>query len=544
MAGDEKTPQVIDMDPEVIVDYKTSAQRYEKLAELARQKAAKLEADRAEIISKQADAHTASVEANKALDAVNREVELQRGHVESLVRQREELGRQIDAAQSMGDRARVAELDAEFGMRRVEIEAAQQKLSETEVQQGITQADTDAKLKALTEIDRQAVALDDEIDKIDNARFNFETAAEYYTEAGRNRDLAEIAAGGDTTEIRKAVLGEADRVAEKYHEVATEQAEVFERYRAEEANLEALKGEQQISQREQARLEQEIEAAERAGRPDEAASLQKELDWRTQRTNALNDRVLLTDSAVDDLRAQNTVLHDEAQALKQDSESLRKLAREPAEKIEETFRERESSDAHEAMVFTPIKGDPTDTLGTELEEEAAATEAADEAATTEGTAGDTTSTNGDTDTTLETDPGASLDDLGGTDSTNGGTDGPAQGDGSVPAIDASDPGASLDDIDTEVTASASAPPADTPQADVVPRIVDDEMLEAPAAAAVTEAPAVVEAIQDAAAQEAVEEVEVERPTYDEPAVEPVAHDEPSVEPEPEPEPEPEVEFAE
>src|SRR6188474_2243713 len=99
MAEGDKPTKVLDMDPEVIVDYKSSAQRFEKLAELARQKATKLDGERDQVTSKQTDAQTAADDANKALDAVNREVELQTRYVASLERQREELGRQIDAAQ-------------------------------------------------------------------------------------------------------------------------------------------------------------------------------------------------------------------------------------------------------------------------------------------------------------------------------------------------------------------------------------------------------------------------------------------------------------
>lgn len=530
MAGNDK---VLDFEAERIVNYSVSAEKFDKLAKLAKQKQEALQKARDDASSDEFLARDADMEAGAALNQVNREVELQTKHIESLERQREELGRKIDAAQSSGDRDTVTKLDDEFGQMRVQIEKAQQQLAETKSLQDAAEAKADAAQRSLADAMDKAQEAEEALQKVDVARSQFEQAATKYAEAGRNRDLAEIAAGGDADATRRAVLAEADRVSGEYHKVATQQAEVFEKLQLAEANEKSLQGQIDIGKREQARLQDQVKAAEKAGRADEAASLQKELQWRTDRVNQLTDRMVMDGGNAEALREQNDALHKQAQELKKDSEDLRKLSNEKPEKIEDTFTKRQEDAEAEALTATPIKGDTNDTIATELEEDAA------EADTQPDAEDEPTGTRAEPE--AGSDPGASLDDLD--------TDGAASTEtdtGAEPG--ASDPGASLDDLDTrEPVAAASVSNGDA-TADAGPRIVDDEMLQSPAAAPEsahpTQEPAVHQAIEDAGSQGA--EIEVQEPVFEDTPAEPVVAHEPEPEPEPEQdqEPETEPEFAE
>jgi chromosome segregation ATPase len=604
MAGNDKT-KVIDMPAEDMPQYKPAAERFSKLSEQAGDRWMKLTDRQTELQQKHATVTDEARAANKALEEVALDTDRQIKSLDTLKQQHDTLAKELDAAKAAGDTAKVQDLDQQIAKQQGDIDSAQRQLGETQARLDTTQAATEAKLKELTELDGQVKAVDDQVSKYQLAMNDLASTAGAYDRAAHYQDLATQAAAGEPADVTKAVLAEADKAADRFHEIAKDQAETFEKLESAKANLKALEGEREISARDQTKLQADVKRAQDAGRTDEAASLQKELDWRTQRLNEINTKITDTKTSVQDLDMFNQSQHQAAQEARQEAQELRDLSNKKPEEIEAKFTEKARHAEEEATMMTPVNADelekevttplpgdppadpnaPTDGTPT--------SDATDGSGGTDGTATATDPTAGNDGTIVDgaaADPGATLDDLG---STAGGASDANAGDGQTAATagtDATDgqaaatsdaqataasqpaaspeadPGASLDDIGTpSASTGAGSPQAPASPADgtadatgdaaaAAPVVVDSDMLADPQPASAT-----IDQPDDSTPPSASQPVDFGSPdpdtaadpqpdtqVFDEPQPEPTFEQppEPDPEPEPEAEPEPEPEFAE
>src|SRR4051794_41079486 len=113
MAPNDK-PRVIDADTDVHTDYKTDAARYAKLSELSRQKAAELKTQDDAAQNRYVDALTKASQAESAVAEADNAVKLQANYVQSLEREKAEIGDEAEKAQQAGDADKARELNDRY----------------------------------------------------------------------------------------------------------------------------------------------------------------------------------------------------------------------------------------------------------------------------------------------------------------------------------------------------------------------------------------------------------------------------------------------
>ena len=342
MAGNDK-PTVVDFgdDHDVHIDYKTSVAKYERMEKLASDKLTQLNAQKDQLTAQQPTLHQQQADAQKYLTETNNAVTQEQKFLNNLQARKAEAD-QSNAPASAEDDQR----DHEIAQSQARLADYQEKNAEAQHAVQMNQADIDHNTQQLTDLGTQAQTLD-------SARFSYQNAAEQGRDADTNQNLANVAAGGDPDQIRQAVLAEADHQADKYHQLTGTQADTFEKMNTAQAHLKGMQDELTISQRAQGQLETQLKAAKDAGQDDQAASLQKELDFREGRTADLQGRIAAQEPVVKDLQGQNSTQNDELLAAKERSEQLRGMANGNPDDLQQHFTDRQLQADHDMKFYTP-----------------------------------------------------------------------------------------------------------------------------------------------------------------------------------------------
>jgi hypothetical protein len=462
--GDRPVTKPSDVDPSLQKNYRPLADKYERLAELGEARATERRAQRDELAAEVRQQNKLARESQKSLDQTNEGVELLTQSVQLL------------EAQENPDEKTLKELElAREGLKNME-----------EMQEG-QQLDHERRLRELTENETKLGELKAEVAQLEESTRHFEEAASYADQADRNQKVANIAMEGDPEATRAAVFAEAEKHNDTYREYATKQAETFETLRRTQADVKSFDGELKRSLKDQERLEAEVRKYEIDGPPDKLGGAMRDLEFRRERTEGLQEKLAAAKEAVPQLEDENTRLDALAKFERKQTDDVRKLAESDPSVIETEFRTRE--EIGEFVEFGTVL-DADKQVAQELE-----------------------------------------------------FDGPVTKPEAV-----SDAGATVDELDglTPAASNGSAAADDEAMVEVPPQIVDEEMLAEPAP---TAANAAAEGVppEPSVEQETVDLTTEEEPVYAEAesTSDAGAYEESGVAEETyEPEPEPEPDFAE